>query len=55
LLIDKNSLSDGESIGEVQLCVNTKAITRYGLRAGVTCLRKISDVDQEETSGRGEG
>ena len=30
-LIDKNSLFDGINIGKLNLCVKTKAITRYGL------------------------
>jgi hypothetical protein len=55
IFFDKNSLSDGISIKKVQLCVNTKAITRYGLRAGVPSLRKIRAVDQEETGGKWEG
>ena len=53
--IDKNSLSDGISIGKVKLCVNTKAITRYGLRAGVHSLRKIRAVDQGKTGSRWKG
>ena len=31
IIIDKNSLFDGISIGRLNLCVKTKAITRYGL------------------------
>jgi len=41
-------LYDGKTIGEVNLCVNTKAITLYGLGVGVLVLRKIREVDQEK-------
>jgi hypothetical protein len=39
------------SIGKVNLCVKTKAITRYADGVGVTFWRKIRDVGQEETGG----
>jgi len=49
--IDKNWIFYGESIGEVKLCVNTKAITRYVYRVGLTflklCKKKMSFPEDE--------
>jgi len=36
IIIDKKSLFDGISIGRLNLCVKTKAITRYADGVGVT-------------------
>ena len=55
LIFDKNLLFDGVSIGKVTLCVKSKAITRYAIGAGIPFLRKIRDVNREETGGRLDG
>jgi hypothetical protein len=44
--IDKNLLCYGESIGDVKLCVNTKAITRYAPKVGLTFSKTTRDVGQ---------
>jgi hypothetical protein len=39
------------NIGNLNLCVKIKAITRYADGVGITFWRKIRDVGQEETGG----
>jgi len=51
-VIDKKSLCDGISIRKLNLCVNTKAITRYAHGVGVGFLKKIRAVDLGERDGR---
>ena len=49
--INKNSLFYGESIGKLNLCVKTKAITRCRTLPRVSFERKLREGCQEETSG----